>query len=260
MAGGASDKTKHVTTFHEVLNAPSLPQSEKIEERLIDEATSLIGAGTLSASHILSLTTLNILTDIAILHKLCHELEIDIPDSTSLPSQAGLESLPYLKAVVNDGLRLSYGTMHRLTRCHPIGSLIYTDQSSGKVYVIPLRTPVGNSNYFLHRDAVTFPDPETFSPERWLVPLSEHQKLEACLNTFVRGTRQCEAINLAYAELYLTIAAMCRRLGREMVLYDTVFERDVKGVRDYFLLMISKEGKGVRVRRRSCGTRNRREN
>lgn len=52
---------------------------------------------------------------------------------------------------------------------------------------------------------------------------------------------------MVYAELYHVFACVFRRFGKEMVLQHTVFERDVKDVRDYFLPVMSKEGRGVRV-------------
>ena len=35
-------------------------------------------------------------------------------------------------------------------------------------WAIPQSTPVMQSSYLLHMDATTFPDPFTFSSERWL--------------------------------------------------------------------------------------------
>ncbi|KAH7389812.1 cytochrome P450 [Pyrenochaeta sp. MPI-SDFR-AT-0127] len=242
MRGGEQDKTTHVTIFHEILNEPTLPSFEKTEQRMKCEAASLVGAGTLTSAHILSLTTYFILKDPEILKKLLEELECAMPDPTSSPSQQAFESLPYFNAVMDEGLRLSYGSMHRLSRSHPNDTLHYNG------WVIPPGTPVGYSAYMLHRNQKIFPQPEEFRPERWLnLEPAERQRLRSHLNNFGRGTRQCVGMRLAYAELYLTLGYMFRRLGTQLQLYDTQYERDVKFVRDYFIPAPSRHSRGVRV-------------
>ena len=52
--------------------------------------------------------------------------------------------------------------------------------------------------------------------------------------------------SLAYAEIYLGVAAMLRRFDLELV--DTVRQRDVDTVRDHFVGMPSPQSKGVRVK------------
>ncbi len=247
MRGTETDKTGHVTIFHEILDEPSLPASEKTEERMTAEATSLVGAGTLTSAHMLSLTTFFVLQNPEIRAKLMAELEAAIPDPDSSPSQHILESLPYLNAVMDEGLRLSYGSMHRLSRSHPKDALQYHD------WVIPPGTPVGYSTYMLHNNSEVFPEPEKFKPERWLgLEPAQRQHLRAHLNNFGRGTRQCVGMRLAYAELYLTLGYVFRRLGNKLQLHDTQYERDVKFVHDYFIPYPSLQSKGVRVVRKEA--------
>ena len=52
--------------------------------------------------------------------------------------------------------------------------------------------------------------------------------------------------SLAYAEIYLGLAAMFRRF--ELELFDTLRKRDVDTVRDCFVGMPSPESKGVRLK------------
>lgn len=242
MRGGDADKTSHVTIFHEILNEPSLPASEKTELRMKAEATSLVGAGTLTSAHMLALTTYFVLENPEILHKLLEELETAMPDAQSSPSQQTFESLPYLNAVMDEGLRLSYGSMHRLSRSHPNDTLQYHD------WTIPAGTPVGYSAYMLHRDPTIFPEPEKFKPARWLnLAPPDRQRLRSHLNNFGRGTRQCVGMRLAYAELYLTFGYVFRRLGKRMELHDTEYERDIAFVQDYFIPAPSKESRGMRI-------------
>jgi cytochrome P450 len=143
---------------------------------------------------------------------------------------------------MDEGFRLSYGSMHRLSRSHPNDTVQYRD------WMIPPGTPVGYSAYMLHRNPGVFPEPENFKPERWLnlEPL-ERQRLRAYLNNFGRGSRQCVGMRLAYAELYLTLGYVFRRLGTKLQLHDTTYERDVAFVQDYFIPAPSKQSRGVRV-------------
>ncbi len=99
----------------------------------------------------------------------------------------------------------------------------------------------------MHDEPTIFPEPAKFDPSRWLKSAEgESKDLERYLAPFSRGPRSCFGVNLAHAEIYLTIAAVLRHF--ELELYDTVRERDVDVVRDCFVGMATKESKGVRVR------------
>ena len=90
---------------------------------------------------------------------------------------------------------------------------------------------------------MAFPDPYAFRPERFLVPgAAEVQK---SMVPFGKGTRSCVGMNLAYAELYLTIAVLISSV--EMELVDTT-EYDVAVVSEYFLGVLPEDSKGIRVR------------
>ena len=52
--------------------------------------------------------------------------------------------------------------------------------------------------------------------------------------------------SLAYAELYAGLAAVIRRFGPRMRLYETSFEEDIKCIADFFV-PVQKSGRGVRV-------------
>lgn len=52
---------------------------------------------------------------------------------------------------------------------------------------------------------------------------------------------------LAYAEIYLTLGYLFRRLGPRMQLYDTEYERDIKYVQDFFIPAPSPGSRGCRI-------------
>ncbi|GLA58698.1 hypothetical protein AtubIFM54640_008800 [Aspergillus tubingensis] len=59
---------------------------------------------------------------------------------------------------------------------------------------LPYLTPVGQSDYFVHRDPVIFPDPDIFDPDRWIRAGKENVNLKSFLVTFSKGSRQCIGI------------------------------------------------------------------
>lgn len=236
------DEAKHPTVFHSLRDDPGLPASEKSRPRLVAEAASLVGAGTLTTAHTLSIGSFHIMSNPAIHKSLMAELESAMPDPAQCPGLQTLEQLPYLNAVLNETLRHSYGVLHRLSRVQPDRTLQFNE------WTIPAGTPVGTTPLFLHEDPTMFPNPRVFDPQRWLnASKSQHESMSKYLSNFGRGTRQCVGMNLAYAELYLGLACTFRRLGNSMELFETIRERDVDPVLDYFIPFPSAESEGVRV-------------
>jgi len=186
----------------------------------------------------LSLTTYHILANPPILSTLLHELRTAIPDPSNPPATHDLETLPYLSAIINEGLRLSYGSLHRLQRVHPV-PLTYNN------WTIPPHTPIGMSPPDLHNNPTTFPSPYTFDPSRWLGP--EKAERRKWLLNFGRGTRQCVGMNLAMAEIHLVLAMVFGRFGGRMRLWGTERARDVDVRRDCFVTAAGKGSRGVRV-------------
>jgi cytochrome P450 len=254
---GVNDYNKsvsHPTIFHSILNS-KLPPEEKTAVRIADEAQVLMLAGTLTTAWTLEIIMFWLITQPDTLAKLKAELKTIMPDKDSLVPLPVLEGLPYLNAVIKEGLRLSYGVSCRLARSCPNAEMEYVDPSSGKIWVIPRGTPVGMTSVLIHHNESIYPDSKRFWPERWLVPNA--RDLDKYLVAFTAGARQCLGMNLAYAELYLSLSAIWRRWGS--VNYrdeddDGAFElfetglRDVEIESDAFLPIQQPGTKGIRVR------------
>jgi cytochrome P450 len=227
-------QSSNPTIFHELLNS-DLPAEEKTLTRLRDEGQTVVAAGQVTTAHHLKTMSYHILANPSILSKLQAELKQAMPDPSVLAPQSKLENLPYFRAVVLEGFRKSYGVVHRLQRISPDQQLQYKD------WVIPAGTPVGMTSVFMHDDPERFPEPEKFKPERWL---NGGERMEKYLVNFSKGSRQCMGMNLAYAEIYLTLAAVFRRF--ELELFETTQE-DAEVKHDYFNPQPAIDSKGIRV-------------
>lgn len=168
------------TVFGGMANA-DVPESEKSDERLTDEAETLIAAGVLTTSTILQTITFHVLWDPKVLSCLISELHEAVPDANSLPSLNALERLPYLTAVIWEGLRMAYGVSHRLQRVSPDVALRYADWS------IPPGVPVSMTSVLVHDNPALYPEPKSFRPERWLPLESEGRRLQKYLVSYGRG-------------------------------------------------------------------------
>jgi cytochrome P450 len=229
-------KTTQPTVFKELLDS-DLPPEEVTVQRLADEAQTVVSAGQVTTAHFLKMTSFHILANPEILRKLKEELVSVMPSDGSLPPISKLEQLPYLSAVVSEGFRRSYGVVQRLPRVSPDAPLAYKD------WVIPPGTPVGMTSIFMHDNPQNFPNPEVFNPDRWL-KADDERRLSKYLVNFSKGTRSCLGINLAKAEIFLTLATVFHRFNME--LYETDWS-DIEIVHDYFNPTPREDSKGVRV-------------
>ncbi|KAI0103935.1 cytochrome P450 [Nemania sp. FL0031] len=241
-------REKNDTVFGSLLES-DLPEEEKSIARLTDEAAALLTAGSETVSWALTVITYHLLDKPQLLERLKHELSGAIDSSGQLPSWSSLEKLPYLSAVIMEGLRLSYGLSGRSARVPVEEDLVYRGIWRGEPvqYVIPKGFAIGMSPALLHHDEGLFPNSHTFDPERWLhSDMRRNKEPEHHLLTFSKGSRACLGINLAYCELHLVLATLSLRVLPHMKLYNTT-EDDVKYDHDMFNPMPHPRSQGVRA-------------
>jgi cytochrome P450 len=135
--------------------------------------------------------------------------------------------LPYLTAVIKEGLRISMANPTRLPHVVPAGGWDF------KGVHFLAGTLVGCSAYELHFNSTIFPNPLSFRPERWIDATPEVQK---SFFAFGAGSRSCIAKNLAMTELYmaterlvLSDALRAARVGQQEVQIYEWFNSSVKG-------------------------------
>ena len=199
------------------------------------EGIVVVGAGSDTTGIALTITAFHLLNDPNILAKLKEELIQALPTKHSRPSWGELEKLPFLSAVIKEGLRLAHGTSNRLPRVSR-SSLKYGD------WVIPPETPVSVSPMLIHENETVFPNHSSFVPDRWLEPGSKN--LEKHLMVFGKGPRACLGMSLAYAELYVTLACVFRRFDFE--LFETTRD-DIDPQHDFMVPSPRLGSKGLQV-------------
>ncbi|KAI1170218.1 cytochrome P450 [Nemania sp. FL0916] len=228
------------TLFHDMLSS-GLPEQELTLQRLTDECMHVTGAGQETITWTLSLICFHALDNPDIHARLKAELIVAMPDPRHILPWEDLEKLPYLMAVINEGLRLSYGQVSRLPRIHRLAALNYNGIE------IPAGVTVGMDNYHMHTNETIFPDALEFKPERWLgdpTPPGRAHPLSHYLVPFGKGSRACIVIYLAQMELVTVLATIWRR--HEFELFDTD-RTDVEFVLDMLRPMPKRGSKGVRV-------------
>ncbi|ETN45628.1 uncharacterized protein HMPREF1541_09460 [Cyphellophora europaea CBS 101466] len=260
-----SEYSSQTTVFHEILQG-NLPEHEKSPDRLWQDGQVTVIAGTLTTAAALSDITYYLLKQPAELRRLKDELAKVITDPDKLPDSAKLQQLPYLTAVIKEGLRLSSGISTRLQRIATDETLVYTakppatttittnsNPKSAKQYVLPPGIPLSMTGLLIHHSPTYFPpDPMAFRPQRFL----DDPTLDRYLVPFSRGSRACIGINLAHTELYLTVGAVFSKYGSKEVrlptdlgwleLHDTSY-RDIEIVGDGVTPLYRAGSKGVRV-------------
>lgn len=111
----------------------------------------------------------------------------------------GWDKLPYLDAVVMEGLRCFPAIPMSLPRYVPKGGRTIDG------HLIPEKTIVSCQAHSVHRiDETVFPEPELFDPGRWLVREGDAERRRSFF-AFANGGRGCVGKHLALAEMKILL-------------------------------------------------------
>lgn len=191
-----NDPSRAEDTYHGRLLNAGVSSAE-----VVAQSKAIVFAGADSTAVMLATTLFHLVQNVGARSRLRHEIR-DLDRHGATDSQA----LPYLRAVVKEGLRLGMANPTRFTRVVPRGGL-----HVGTVH-IPPGTVVGCAPYMLHHDPEVFPDPFSFRPERWLEDGNDNglwrPNMESSLIPFGVGLRACIGKNLAQQQMYESVAAI----------------------------------------------------
>ncbi|KAK0466882.1 cytochrome P450 monooxygenase [Desarmillaria tabescens] len=132
--------------------------------------------------------------------------ELDEYLGSDVATAEQVKNLPYLQAVINEGLRLYPAVAMGLPRVAPEGGMMILGNH------FPAGTVVSVPTYTIHRDPAVFGDDvEEFRPERWFERNSA--SMSKAFAPFSLGPRACIGRNLANLELQIIIASIFRRFN-----------------------------------------------
>ncbi|KAH7113994.1 cytochrome P450 [Dactylonectria estremocensis] len=171
---------------------------------IVAEVSAIIDAGadttSIALTHVLDLLIKHPLQ----MQKLRAEIAAVLDEGEEVAPYDKIKDLPYLKACLDEGLRLIPPVSAGLPRRTPLEGA----QILGKW--IPGDTSVSMTIWGAHHNGDLFPDPEAFKPERWLDP-EERRRMEPFFIPFTTGARGCIGRNISYLEQQVVLASLVHR-------------------------------------------------
>lgn len=117
------------------------------------------------------------------------------------PTDDEVQSLPYLRGVIQESLRTSTANPTRFPRVVPKGGWQFQES------FFPAGVEVSCSSFELHNDHAVFEAPKEFRPEQWL---NASKEMNRDLIPFSMGSRRCIAMNFALMELYCAVHVLVK--------------------------------------------------
>lgn len=179
-----------------------IPQKQIEAELLLQ----IIAGSDTTASAIRS-TLLRLLTSPRVLAKLREEVDAAVAEGrvSSPIQQKESKELPYLQAIVKEGLRINPPFLGQVAKQVPAGGDTYNG-----IY-LPGGTHIGHNVYALQRLPIFGTDIDTFRPERWLE--GDHEttrEMEKIVElVFGYGRWSCMGKNVAYLEMDKVYFEVC---------------------------------------------------
>ncbi|KAF8863522.1 cytochrome P450 [Acephala macrosclerotiorum] len=174
----------------------SSPSTAMTEEEMIANSMAVIVAGSETLTAALAGTINVLLTHARERETLIMEIRFSFNNENDISAQS-TKPLPYLTAVLQEGLRLFPPLPDNMHRAIPVGGAVIAGHH------LPEGVVVGIPCYSAFRSRANFSSPNEFIPERWL---PEHQEEFAedrreAFNPFSLGVHGCLGQQLAWAEL-----------------------------------------------------------
>jgi Cytochrome P450 len=157
-------------------------------------------AGGETVATFLAATTFYLLRNDAVYQKLKAEIRGQFNTYAEITC-ATAQSLPYLQAVISEGLRIYPPGSQGFPRVSPgvsidgtwvpagVGRLSHGNSPQNADHLYVLQAEVYTSAWTVTHDEANFHDPHTFKPERWIDP--DCADIKEASQPFSLGTRAC---------------------------------------------------------------------
>lgn len=175
---------------------------------ILAEASVMMNAGTDTTTAALTNTIYLLYKHPKILARLREELDA-ATGTTEIPAWEAISQLPFLRACVEESLRVRPASSMGLPRVVPKGGRMIAGQFIDEDVTVSVPT------YTLLHDPEAFENPDEFNPDRWVT--GDKEKMSKAHLPFSTGPRACIGRNIAYFEQLLVISALVKS-------YDFEFE------------------------------------
>ena len=176
------------------------------EVQIRDEVVTMMLAGHETTANALTWTLYLLATHPEVEARLAEDLAAHLGGAPA--TAADLTSVPYLKRVVQESLRIyppAWAFSRRAEREAEFGG-----------YVLPANAWVMIAPYALHRHPEFWPDPERFDPDRF-APDRSRNRHSYCYLPFGAGPRTCIGAGMAMLEIQLVLAQIVQRFRVRVV-------------------------------------------
>lgn len=172
------------------------------EEQLQQTTFDMIVAGSETTANTIRWILLYLIRNPEIQEKMFQEISVAI--GTETPSIADREKLPYVQAVIFEGLRIQ--------PVAPLGlpHTAFEDTMLGG-FLIPKNCSVMANITSVSWDPELFPEPKTFRPERFLNEDKTEVEIPKQFIPFSLGPRSCLGETFAKVEIFLYITALVQK-------------------------------------------------
>ncbi|KAJ1690204.1 hypothetical protein LUZ63_014359 [Rhynchospora breviuscula] len=187
------DAQKKKTMIGDLLGLQEREPGEYNDDLIRTLSLSILQAGTETSSNTIEWAMSLLLNNPHVLAKAQHEIDT-VVGRDRLLEESDVPSLPYLRAIINETLRL-----------HPAAPLNLPHESAADSiiggYKIPKGTTIFINIHAIHKDPSIWKDPTEFKPERF-----ENGKVEGLwLLPFGMGRRKCPGEGLAIKMIALAL-------------------------------------------------------
>ncbi|KAF2964329.1 hypothetical protein GQX73_g9249 [Xylaria multiplex] len=192
-----SSKSEKASIFLNLRKAGGPLNQAEIDGNL----TALVIAGSETTGFILTATSYYLATNPECFRKAADEVRSAFPSAANI-NDDDIRKLPYLRAVVDEALRMTPAEPNGLARKVVIDGIDIANQ------YIPKNTAIYVSQFAQNRHSSHFHLADEYHPERWLNdPRFKNDSLEL-VQPFIQGVNVCIGRGLAWMEMRVILAKM----------------------------------------------------